>query len=103
MTENGDGRALLRLRQSIQALLRRLIGWISEERYRATWCRDIEYELWEEALTGSTEDGRQAHFLADAAGGWIMWDAGRPRFVPMNVWLRMVEAHKKDRLGGGNV
>ena len=95
-----------------QIELYELMSEISEDCYCAGWMMGLEYAIW-----GALQDGDLRYGMGemDAAslmrcralsltlGGWIVWvdddtdpslthEHWGPRFVPMDVWLQMVEA-----------
>ena len=90
--------------QTITAdLLRKLMSGISEECWCAGWLSGLEYTLWD-AATGKRknicgpEEIEQLRYLSEKCGGWIVWDeqAKDERFVPMEQWLRLYEAKRRD-------
>ena len=63
---------------------------LSEEHYAAGWIIGLEHYLWHMVQNKpGTEEGQILQFLAEAAGGWWMWDDSResPVFVPLPIWL----------------
>lgn len=84
-------------------LLRKLMSGISEEYWCAGWLSGLEYALWD-TVTGkekpicSLEQIEQLKYLSEKCGGWIIWDeqAKAERFVPMEQWLRLYEAKRRE-------
>ena len=84
-------------------LLRKLMSGMSEECWCAGWLSGLEYILWD-AVTGKRknicgpEEIEQLKYLSEKCGGWIVWDeqATDERFVPMEQWLRLYEAKRRE-------
>lgn len=89
---------------------------LSEEHFYASWLIDLEYILWgivQEGVRHNTffdncievETLDELRRLANEAGGWWVWDDHdmpdgtheTTRFVPMDEWLKMHEAHGQER------
>jgi len=83
-------RGRLTAREIHKLLLLRTMQELSEEHYAAGWIIGLEHYLWHMVQNKSgTEEGQILQFLAEAAGGWWMWDDSReaPVFVPLPIWL----------------
>jgi len=78
--------------EPLAGALARAMSDYSEEMWCAGWLIDLEYILWARVLEGEQADIKA---LADAAGGWIVWDDPDEgeTFVPMAEWL---EIYKKN-------
>ena len=83
-------RGRLTAREIHKVLLLRTMQELSEEHYAAGWIIGLEHYLWHMVQTKpGTEEGQILQFLAEAAGGWWMWDDAQeaPVFVPLPIWL----------------
>jgi hypothetical protein len=82
-------RGRLTAREIHRSLLLQYMRRLSEEYYTAGWIIGLEFYLWHTATSKThTEEGQTLMFLAEASGGWWMWDDGKggPLFVPLPIW-----------------
>jgi hypothetical protein len=75
---------------------------ISEDAWCAGWMHGVEVSLWDIVVNGPREYGaifittdqvNRIRDLADAAGGWIVFDEEEEEtFVPMAEWIRRFDS-----------
>lgn len=95
------------------ALLARVMASLSEDYWCAGWLTDLEFQLWEAAVQGSSPstypaaDLEQLRDLSTRCGGWVTWIDWPPwrRYVPLDEWRKQYAAwaarrHGHDREGG---
>jgi hypothetical protein len=94
-------RGRLTAKEIHRALLLRTMRDLSEQYYTAGWIIGLEFYLWHTATTKPhTEEGQTLMFLAEASGGWWMWDDGKggPLFVPLPIWTEQYQQHGNEIL-----
>ena len=78
---------------------------LSEEAWFAGWMDGLEFALWNAVIGGSRDYGRlaitdehieQLRRLADAAGGWVIYDReDEETFLAMEAWTNRFERWRR--------
>src|SRR4051794_36791517 len=80
---------------------------LSEDAWYAGWTDGLEFALWDAVINGPREYGRlaimnehieQLRQLANAAGGWIVFDDDEEEtFIPMEEWSNRFETWRRGK------